>query len=125
MSNITKRQALTECLGLWKWLAENPSEEKNSWPGWGRKFRIHNCPCCEYMREHHMNIYSIYTKPCQLNEKYCLIDWDTVNGAPGKVPCERRGAAYANWMDALHPLARREYALEIVRLAEKALKELK
>ena len=49
MKKLTKREALRICSELWAWLAENPSRNKDEWPGWCDCGEMSNdCPCCEY-----------------------------------------------------------------------------
>jgi hypothetical protein len=53
---LSKRLALKICYELWAWLAENPSKDKEDWPGWekyikyaqGNNFKVY-CPCCEWI----------------------------------------------------------------------------
>jgi hypothetical protein len=37
---------------LWKWLHDNPSEDKEDWPGWAKYgFVVRNCFACDYACE--------------------------------------------------------------------------
>jgi hypothetical protein len=54
-SELTLHKALTLCMMLWTWLAENPTQWKEDWPGWVKYFPLlpglkmyAHCPICSY-----------------------------------------------------------------------------
>ena len=105
---LTKRKALTECIEWWTWLAAHPSKKKNDYPGTAEQMGYAClCPCCEYD----------WTHGYRYCGKACPIKW------PGG-ECNVSESPFYKWNKAKSPRTRKKYALQIVKLAEEALRRL-
>lgn len=105
---ITKREALQMCIDGWLWQAKHSSERfKANNPIF--KSIINACPCCEYRRTHIQDYCG----------KTCLLSWPEED-------CVSDSSPYTKWHWYSNTDEEREkYALQIVKLAREALREVK
>lgn len=107
MKPITKREALQACIDGWLWQAKHLNSVYKSNNPKLQGYRNY-CPCCEYHTTH---------KGEYCNQT-CLVPW------PG-VRCLADESPYYKWKNSETDKEREKYALQIVKLARKALRELK
>jgi len=121
---LTKRDALSICIEWWKWLAKNPTKDKEDWP----RLEIHGgdvprmfayCPCCEYKDQR--DITHGY-EPCK---KHCPIPrWEKIDA---EVMCCSDDSPFILWDNARSDGDYKEagkQAERIVILAQQALNRL-
>ncbi len=117
--NLEERQnlALTECLILWDYLAENPLVEKETAVSrlyeqgmLSQSAYQFGCPFCEYLRRLHLP----YDEECS----QCL--W------PGRKESNKRcddiGSPYCDWRNAVHfriPIKAKKAAKEVLALLKR------
>ena len=110
--NLTKRKALEECIKMWTWLSDHPEADKDDY---FIAMEINDepnseCYCCEY---------TINNGDC-IDCTCCPIWEGAANPDDG---CYHSNSPYYKWTEAKSAV-RSEYAIEIVKLAQKALDDL-
>ena len=90
---------------LWNWLANNPNQLKEDWPGWKQYPTTENhCFLCEYRK--------------QTNTSCCLVRWESTQPEEGMdlVGCSRQGTLYNFYSSSGSLKERTKYAKLIAEL---------
>ncbi len=113
MKQLTRHQALVECVSMWKWLANHPSSTKYDYfVATGKADVSCSCFACAYnAQQYRLNQHFKYCR------SRCIITW------PGG-GCSESTSPYARWLRASTNYSKRKYARQIVQLAQKALAKL-
>lgn len=97
---------------LWNWLAENPKNDKEDWPGWKRVFKKYP----ELMKSRHIVSFCCFA--CYATKQItpgdcadCVLEW------PGKdcfddKPDDEKGL-YLRWYNAKTPKTSKKLAIQI------------
>lgn len=137
MPRLTKRQALEECVILWKAIALK--SKNTSYYGLTEKGAMSlkrdvidnvlpktryqsDCPCCEYAQQHDIN--------CEYDDgdsktSRCIIpNWSEYEVVQGHYACLNEDSPYYLWCYSKSKAKRKQKALKIVELAKEALADL-
>lgn len=98
---LTKERAIENHRRLWHWVADNPSKQKEDWPGWNEEgYHTQNlCFLCQYRVDK------------ASERKCCLLDW-------GEHSCIREGSIYERYEGSSDLEKRSRLAREIALLKE-------
>lgn len=107
---LTKEEAIKNHRKMWGWLAENPTKNKQDWPGWKKCGKIQNdCFCCELA-------ITCGEVDCAL----CPFEWPKTR-TDNVMDCSK--SYYGDWWEAAAPEERAKYAALIRDLPEKVEKK--
>lgn len=87
VDKMTVRELYAAHQELWFWLADNPDEGKEDWPGWGEyTYPLNGCFPCNYNAEMETRKGKATNHCCP----FCFLDWQT--------PCGRTGSLFGKWL---------------------------
>lgn len=122
---MKKKEALELSLEMWRWLEENPNQEKDDYLRIILNLNDDNYPrsgcfLCEYVKR--LN----GTMDCEL----CPIEWIYKNGSKVKtdldnMPCVLNNTIFDGWEDAKTIKTKKKYAGMIADLIENELNKIK
>lgn len=118
MRQMSKREALEACLRMWKWLAETGGTKEQYFID-NRQITnvpIFRCYACQYVRK------TQYNEDCL--EKGCILKWPKSVDWDSSLPCCRGTSPFWKWSTSHDVKTKKKEARKIVKLTEKALKEL-
>ncbi len=112
---LTKKEAIKRHRELWTWLAENPTKEKQDWPGWVRyDAALNDCFLCEYALKSRKND-SNRLNICD----YCPVEFKETNDYPKGTIGYCLGGLFIRWLWTTNPKERSRLASLIRDLPEK------
>lgn len=101
---------------MWLWLADNPSKEKEDWPGLKTRYARNECFACEYSLVEHAGVEgyeSFYYVDCDI----CPFVWPENDF--GNCVCDDDGGLWCKWFHAKNNRQRKKLALQIANLPVK------
>lgn len=122
---MTKREAVTATAEMWQWLADTGMDKSDYFPNhYNLSTPAYGCFLCGYTNEMEgRRFHKVEGMELAMCVSFCPLYelWTRDPDTEIRVRCEQTGSPYRQWRDAKSKEARQKYALEVVKLCEKAL----